>query len=110
MSRYALTTEAQEDLRGIRQYLIEEAGPRVTCYVLAKFVDSFRGLASTPGIGHLREDLTMREDLRFWRVFSYIIVYRLGSKPLAVVAVLHGKRDVAGVLRQREQLRFGGSQ
>jgi plasmid stabilization system protein ParE len=110
MSRYALTTEAQEDLRGIRQHLIEEAGSRVACYVLTKFVASFRVLASTPSIGHLREDLTTREDLRFWRVFSYLIVYRLGSKPLAVVAVLHGKRDVAGVLRQRELLRIVGSQ
>jgi plasmid stabilization system protein ParE len=104
MSGYVLTAEAQEDLRGVREYLIQEAGFQVARYVLAKLAASFRGLASAPGKGHLREDLTADEDLRFWRVFSYLIVYRLGTKPLAVIAVLHGKRDVAGVLERRVQL------
>lgn len=104
MSRYVLTAEAQEDLRGVREYLIQEAGFHVARYVAAKFAGSFRGLASVPGKGHLREDLTEDEDLRFWRVFSYLVVYRLGTEPLAVIAVLHGKCDVAGVLKQRVQL------
>ena len=101
MSRYVLTAEAQEDLRGVRAYLIQVATFRVARYVLAKFAATFRGLASSPGKGHLREDLTTDADLRFWRLFSHLIVYRLGTKPLAVIAVLHGRRDVAGVLKQR---------
>ena len=33
-----------------------------------------RRLAQTPLMGHLREDLT-DEPVRFWSVYSYVIVY-----------------------------------
>lgn len=101
MSGYTLTAEAQQDLREIRDYLTTEGGPRVARYVVSAFTIAFRRLAKRPGIGHRREDLTPHESLRFLPIFSYLIVYWHGSKPLAVVAVLHGSRDVAKVLQQR---------
>jgi toxin ParE1/3/4 len=57
-------------------------------------------LASTPGMGHLRRDLTAA-DVRFFPVYSYLIVYRPSTKPLQVVAVLHGARDVLTLLKNR---------
>jgi plasmid stabilization system protein ParE len=45
-----------------------------------------------PGKGHLREDLG--EDLRAWVVYSYLIIYRPAKKPLQVVRVVSGYRDV----------------
>jgi hypothetical protein len=36
--------------------------------------------------------------LRFWPVYSYLIVYRPDAEPLAVVRVLSGSRDVAEIL------------
>lgn len=42
---------------------------------------------------HLRPDLTP-EDVRFWSVFKYLVIYRPGTKPLEIVRVLHGNRDV----------------
>jgi plasmid stabilization system protein ParE len=51
MSRYVLTREAQEDLQYIRDYLLEEAGFRVTRYVLSSIVAAFRTLARVPGQG-----------------------------------------------------------
>jgi len=39
--------------------------------------------------------------VRFFPVYSYLIVYRPATKPLQVVAVLHGRRDVEKILRQR---------
>jgi len=59
----------------------------------------FSQLAESPRIGHKREDLTSREVL-FWRVHSYLIVYR-DSNPLRIVRVLHGKRDVKKLLKKR---------
>ena len=50
-----------------------------------------------PGIGHRREDLTP-EDFRFWSVYDYLIVYDPSTNPLAVVRVLHGRRDVRSEL------------
>lgn len=34
----------------------------------------------------------------FWSVFSCLLVYNPGSKPLTVIAVLHGARDVEQLL------------
>jgi plasmid stabilization system protein ParE len=101
MSRYVLTAEAQQDMRAIHDYLIAEGGPRVTLHVVSAFIVAFRRLSKISGMGHRREDLTSGGDLLFWPVFSYVIVYMRGSKPLKVVAVLRGNRDVARLLRER---------
>ena len=46
------------------------------------------------GIGNylLEEDLT-GEFVKFWSVFSYLIVYDPSKKPVQIARVLHGKRD-----------------
>ena len=59
----------------------------------------FERLAERPGLGHSREDLTNR-PLRFWSVFSYLVVYDPESRPLTIIAVLHGARDVEKLLKR----------
>lgn len=50
-------------------------------------------------MGHVREDLVEVDSaLRFWPVYSYVIVYRAETDPLEVVRVLHGARDVRAIL------------
>src|SRR5712691_2607121 len=97
MSRYVLAVEAQR----IRDYVLDEGGFRAARSVVGSLVTGFRTLAKTPGQGHRRNDLTQREDLRFWAVFSYLIVYRIGKKPLRIIAILHGNRDVEQLLKDR---------
>jgi antitoxin ParD1/3/4/toxin ParE1/3/4 len=63
MSRYVLSAEAQNDLRQIRDYVLDEGGFRVARYVVGSIVREFNALARTPGQGHSREDLTQREEL-----------------------------------------------
>jgi toxin ParE1/3/4 len=99
MNRYVLTAEAQQDLKEIRDYVLQEGGFRVARYVVAAIVNGFRSIARTPGQGHLREDLTLRPELRFWSVFSYLIVYRTDRKPLNIVAIIHGKRHLEQLLQ-----------
>jgi plasmid stabilization system protein ParE len=50
----------------------------------------------------LREDLTDR-PYRFWKVYSYLIIYRADTSPPRIVRVLHGARDVARELRRPER-------
>jgi plasmid stabilization system protein ParE len=57
----------------------------------------FEKLVKTPGMGHYRSDL-VSEPLRFWRVRDYLIIYRSESRPLEIVRVLHGKRDLQALL------------
>ena len=61
---------------------------------------SFVRLAAAPGGGHWRKDLT-DEPVKFFSAYSYLIVYRPETKPLQVVAILHGQRDVKRLLKDR---------
>ena len=56
-----------------------------------------RQLARVPGMGPRRLDLS-EEPLRFWSVYSYLIIYREGTESLEIVRVLHGARDVRTIL------------
>lgn len=57
-------------------------------------------LARNPDAGHGRKDLT-DIPVRFFPIYSYLIVYRAETKPLQIVAILHGRRDVEKVLKER---------
>ena len=60
--------------------------------------DACRRLAQHPHSGHQRSDLTTRQDVLFWPVYSYLIIYRPDKKPLEVLRVLHGNRDLTRIL------------
>jgi plasmid stabilization system protein ParE len=102
MSAYSLTPLAKADIFDIWSYIAnnsEDAADHVeeAIYKACAFV------AESPMRGHLRPDLT-RRPLRFWtltRYPNYSIVYRPGTVPLEIVAVLHGKRNIRRILRQR---------
>lgn len=51
-------------------------------------------------MGHKREDLTQFPVL-FWPVGNYLIIYRGEARPIEIVAIVHGKRDIPAFLRQR---------
>ena len=96
MTRFALTPAAKADLVELYD-LIEQDDPRAASRVLARLRTAMRRLARTPGLGHLREDLA-DEALRFWPVYSYLIVYRPETRPLQIIRVVHGVRDVRRLL------------
>ena len=102
MSRYSLSEEAKADLHDIKAYLLTEGGARVASYVLREIAKGFSFVAATPGAGHRREDLTSR-PLRFWSIFSYMIIYDPATKPVAIARVLHARRDVSLLLRPRSE-------
>jgi len=56
-------------------------------------------LVRTPGLGHLRRDLTSK-PVRFWPIYSYLIIYDPETRPLEVVRILSGYRDIAALLKQ----------
>jgi plasmid stabilization system protein ParE len=53
-------------------------------------------------MGHKREDLTDYPVL-FWPVGSYLIIYRTEHRPVEIVAVTQGSRDIPAFLRLRLQ-------
>jgi antitoxin ParD1/3/4/toxin ParE1/3/4 len=68
--------------------------------VLKQLREAFRKLADMPGIGHFREDL-LDQRYRFWSVHSYLIVYRWETKPLEIISIVHGARDLAAFFANR---------
>lgn len=99
MERYLLTSDAQQDLAEIKAYLVQQGGKRLARYVLREIREALRLLGRTPEAGHWREDLT-DAPLKFWTVFSYLIVYDPAKRPIEILNVVHGSRDVLGILRE----------
>jgi plasmid stabilization system protein ParE len=60
-----------------------------------------RRLAFMPGAGRVRRDLT-DETVRFWPVFAWLLVYRYRARPLEIVRIVDGRRDVSALF-QRER-------
>jgi plasmid stabilization system protein ParE len=57
-------------------------------------------LAIRPGIGHKRQDLTAYPVL-FWPVGAYLVIYRATTRPIEIVAVTQGARDIPDFLQRR---------
>ena len=98
MKRFVLTRPAERDLEQIKIFLVRKAGPVIARRVLKDIRDALEFLGNEPGAGHVREDLTNR-PLKFWPVYSYLIVYDPVTKPVQIMRVLHGMRDVEEILR-----------
>lgn len=96
--RFSLTPAARSDLLEIKKYLGKRSPP-AAARVLRKLREAMRMLAGQPRMGHLRHDLA-DEGLRFWAVYSFLIIYRVGARPLQVVRVLHASRDVRKLLME----------
>lgn len=98
--RFILAPEAADDLMAIWRHIrIEsslEMAERVEEAIRARIVQ----VAKMPGIGHERRDLT-KAPVRFFPVYSYLIVYRTDRRPVQIVGILHGRRDIAAILKKR---------
>ncbi len=99
MERYELTPEAVSDLFEIWNF-INRDNPEAADRVEAAVLRACELLADSPFAGRVRKDLTPL-PVRFWVVHpysKYLIVYDPEKKPLQIVRILHGARDLRSVL------------
>ena len=95
--QWSLSPEAFKDLDAILAYVEEKsASPRVANKLLEDFEKAFCDLAGMPRMGRIRKQLT-GPSLRWWRVHRYLIVYDPETKPLRIVRVIHGARDLPAI-------------
>ena len=100
MRDFIVSPEVFRDLLEIWGYMAlnsVEAADRVE----SEFYKTFQNLARMPGLGHRRSELTS-EDVLFWTLYSYLIVYKRIGNHIRIVAVLHGRRDVKKILKERK--------
>jgi len=99
-ARYVLAPQAALDLVEIWRYIREQSSVATADRIESEILGRLTLLARTPRAGHLREDLT-NEQVRFFPVYSYLIVYRPETKPLQIVSIVHGRQDVERILKER---------
>jgi plasmid stabilization system protein ParE len=98
MSKFILAPLAKTDISEIWNYYATEIGdPDLADRMSDEIFDGIRAAAKRPNSGHVRRDLAT-EPLRFWRVRKYLIIYRSELRPIQIVRVLHGARDVPAIL------------
>jgi plasmid stabilization system protein ParE len=96
MKKFRLSPEAANDIDEIWRFIADkniQAAKRVR----QELLKACRMLAANPRLGHQRADLTSK-SVRFWPVYSYVIIYRDDSRPLKVVRVLHGAQDIGRLI------------
>jgi len=98
-SLYAVSTEAQNDLFEIWRRIAEDS-TRLADRIENEFHELFASLAAMPRQGHTRTDLTKRPVL-FFPLYSFMVVYQPEAKPIRIMAVLRGSRDVKRILKER---------
>lgn len=96
---YDLATAAQNDLFEIWRHIAADSVDLAN-RINGEFYKLFAALGQTPGMGHTRKDLT-RRHVRFFPLYSFLVVYRPDVTPIRIIAVLRGKRDVKRILRER---------
>lgn len=102
MSAFVLTPRARSDIFEIWSYIARNNEQAADHLENAVF-DACAFVAKNPLLGHARPGLTAR-NLRFWtlvRYPNYIVVFRPQTSLLEIIAVLHGKRDLSRILKQR---------
>ncbi len=98
--RYVLSPQAAADLAEIWNYINEQSSVTIADRIESVIRDRIVFLSKSPGAGHRRIDLT-DENVKFFPVYSYLIVYRAETTPLQIVSILHASRDVEQILADR---------
>jgi plasmid stabilization system protein ParE len=99
VKQYVLSVGAELDLTEIWEFIAHDSIDAADRWI-SKLFDAFDAVALNPGIGHKREDLTQYPIL-FWPVGAYLILYRVQSKRVEIVALTQGARDIPRFLHQR---------
>ena len=91
--RFLLTPEAKSDLTAILLDIAEDS-PDTAERLRSEFYEGLQELGRSPGIGHYRDELLSRK-YRFWNFYSYVVAYVWETKPIQVISVVHGARDLS---------------
>lgn len=87
---FVLTPEARRDLQEILLDIAEDS-PDTAERLRGEFLEGLKRLGRAPGMGHYREELLDRR----YRFYSYVVAYAWEARPIQIVSVVHGARDLA---------------
>jgi plasmid stabilization system protein ParE len=99
MSGYEFTPQAADDLLDVWSFIARD-NPEAADRIEAAVFRACDLLADSPLAGRMRRDITSL-PLRFWVMHpypNYLIVYDPEKKPLQIIRILHGARDLPSIL------------
>ena len=102
MNRFILTPEATDDLDSIIAYL--RGLPIVPANQIGRSIQAgIRHVATYPFRGYRLVEFSKlyRNEVRSWVTADCIVHYATSSKPRLILGLLHGKRDVVSIMRER---------
>ena len=97
--RFVVTPEAKADLRDILLDIADDS-PGTAERLRYELQEALQRLGQSPGIGHYHEELLDRR-YRFWNFYSYVVCYVWERKPIQIIAVVHGARDLTAFFSSR---------
>ncbi len=89
---FVLTPEAKSDLQQILLDIAEDS-PDTAERLRLEFYEGLLALGRSPSTGHYRDELLSRK-YRFWNFYSYVVAYVWEARPIEVISVVHGARDL----------------
>jgi len=101
MNRYILAPPAREDLIAIRDYSRNGQSKNRSANA-GRVRERVPNDCTDTRIGHKREDLAEDRTVLFWPLREYLIVYRVKTQLVEIITVVHGRRDVAQLLKHRD--------
>jgi toxin ParE1/3/4 len=96
LKRHRLTRGARRDVQRIWAYIAEDSEAAARRLV-EEFDEKFEFLGRNPRAGRAREDVAI--GLRSFPCGEYLIFYRVMGARVAIVRVVHGRRDLARLLQ-----------
>jgi plasmid stabilization system protein ParE len=97
---FALTPSASRDIDDIFDYVLEHSGPDRALSVHARLFEACSKIASQPSfVGHARDDLA-DESLRVLPILSFLVIFRPQTRPVEIVRIIHGARDLKRALEE----------
>lgn len=98
MTSFIVSKQALLDLDEIWFYIAND-NPHVANKVEDEIKTKFQLLAENPFIGHSHPGFN-HKHLRCIGVYSYLIIYHPEAKPLEIIRVLSGYRDMAVAMQE----------
>jgi plasmid stabilization system protein ParE len=98
-SLYDVSGQAQDDLFEIWRRIARDS-VELANRIENEFLELFIALGRMPQQGHARRDLTSRPVL-FFPMYSFLIVYQPDARPIRIMAVLRGRRNLKRLLKKR---------
>jgi toxin ParE1/3/4 len=95
-----LAPDAETDLEDAWTYISGEAGQDKADELFDDLIMRLRILEEQPQIGRLRPELG--PGYRGWVIDNYVVVYRLNTRSIDVLRILHAARDIERILREGE--------